>query len=433
VGELEVGRMRAPRRTDLIDPARLGPAGGWLVRLIEHGTGRYDRETQRRLKILNVVAYLIALITLIYAIQQMFVDFRLLLPVIVLNLVIVAIALLVPFAHRINDIAGALLIAVTEYIALFLFTLYLGHTSGVHIQYRLRLILAFTAVGLALHIAAWMLFPRSSALIPVDDAMLNSIYVTASFTTITMIAAVVYYAFRLAEDARVQTETLLRNILPDSIVNRLTDKPDAVIADSFEEASVLFADLKGFVPLAKTLGPERTVGLLNEMMRSFDRLAVLHGVEKIKTIGDAYMVAAGVPEPVADHAPRLARMSLAMLQATAELAAAFGVPLNLRIGIASGPVMAGVIGAKRLTYDVWGDTVNLASRLEGQSTPGRVLVANATKARLDGLFQLEPRGALDIRGFGEEEAWLLGPEVSDPEGTDAVTPVPRATASAPRR
>jgi adenylate cyclase len=439
--------MRAPRRTDLIDPARLGPAGGWLVRLIEHGTGRYDRETQRRLKILNVVAYLIALITLIYAIQQMFVDFRLLLPVIVLNLVIVAIAILVPFAHRINDIAGALLIAVTEYIALFLFTLYLGHTSGVHIQYfampaaffvifglhRLRLILAFTAVGLALHIAAWMLFPRSSALIPVDDAMLNSIYVTASFTTITMIAAVVYYAFRLAEDARVQTETLLRNILPDSIVNRLTDKPDAVIADSFEEASVLFADLKGFVPLAKTLGPERTVGLLNEMMRSFDRLAVLHGVEKIKTIGDAYMVAAGVPEPVADHAPRLARMSLAMLQATAELAAAFGVPLNLRIGIASGPVMAGVIGAKRLTYDVWGDTVNLASRLEGQSTPGRVLVANATKARLDGLFQLEPRGALDIRGFGEEEAWLLGPEVSDPEGTDAVTPVPRATASAPRR
>jgi adenylate cyclase len=420
--------MQAPRKTGLIDARRLGPAGGWLARLIEHGTGRYDRETQRRLKILNVVAYLIALITLIYAVQQMFVDFRLLLPVIVLNLIIVAIALLVPFAHRFSDIAGALLIAVTEYIALFLFTLYLGHTSGVHIQYfampaaffvifglhRLRLILAFTAVGLALHIAAWLLFPRSSALIPVDDAMLNSIYVTASFTTITMIAAVVYYAFRLAEDARVQTETLLRNILPDSIVDRLTDKPDAIIADSFEEASVLFADLKGFVPLAKTLGPERTVGLLNEMMRSFDRLAVLHEVEKIKTIGDAYMVAAGVPEPVADHAPRLARMSLAMLRATAELAAAFGVPLNLRIGIASGPVMAGVIGAKRLTYDVWGDTVNLASRLEGQSTPGRVLVASATKARLDGLFQLEPRGALDIKGFGEEEAWFLGrEEVSD--------------------
>jgi adenylate cyclase len=282
---------------------------------------------------------------------------------------------------------------------------------------RLRLVLIFTAIGLVLHVAAWMLFPRSAARIPVDDAMLNSLYVTASFTTITMIAAVVYYAFRLAEDARAQTEALLRNILPDSIVNRLTDKPDAVIADSFEEASVLFADLKGFVPLAKTLGPERTVGLLNEMMRSFDRLAAMHGVEKIKTIGDAYMVAAGVPEPVADHAPRLARMGLAMLQATEELAREFDAPLHLRIGIASGPVMAGVIGAKRLTYDVWGDTVNLASRLEGQSTPGRVLVASATKARLDGLFQLEPRGALDIKGLGEVEAWFLGPEeVSDPPG-----------------
>jgi adenylate cyclase len=419
---------------DLIYWAKLVRLDARLVRLIEYGTDGYDRQTKRRLKILNVVAYLIALITLVYAIQQMFVDIRLLAPVIVLNLAIVVIALLVPFAHRINDIAGALLIAVTEYIALFLFTLYLGRTSGVHIQYfcapaaffvifglhRLRLILVFTVVGLALHVAAWMLFPRSSALIAVDDAMLNSLYVTASFSTITMIAAVVYYAFRLAEDARAQTEALLRNILPDSIVNRLTDKPDAVIADGFEEASVLFADLKGFVPLAKSLGPERTVGLLNEMMRSFDRLAALHGVEKIKTIGDAYMVAAGVPEPVADHAPRLARMGLAMLRATEELASAFAVPLHLRIGIASGPVMAGVIGAKRLTYDVWGDTVNLASRLEGQSTPGRVLVASSTKARLEGLFQLEPRGALDIKGLGEVEAWFLGREVSDPTSCSRV-------------
>jgi adenylate cyclase len=423
--------MRAPRTADLIYWAKLGRLDARLVRLIEYGTGGYDRETKRRLKILNVVAYLIALFTLVYAVQQMFIDFQLLAPVILLNLAIVAIALLVPLAHRVNDIAGALLIAVTEYVALFLFTLYLGRTSGVHIQYfaapaaffvifglqRLRLILVFTAVGLALHIAAWMLFPRSAARIAVDDAMLNSLYVTASFTTITMIAAVVYYAFSLAEDARAQTEALLRNILPDSIVDRLTDKPDAVIADSFEEASVLFADLKGFVPLAKSLGPEHTVGLLNEMMRSFDRLAAMHGVEKIKTIGDAYMVAAGVPEPVADHAARLARMGLAMLQATEELARERAVPLHLRIGIASGPVMAGVIGAKRLTYDVWGDTVNLASRLEGQSTPGRVLVAKATKARLEGLFQLEPRGALDIKGLGEVEAWFLGSEaVSDPPG-----------------
>ena len=136
------------------------------------------------------------------------------------------------------------------------------------------------------------------------------------------------------------------------------------------------------------------------MMRSFDRLAVLHGVEKIKTIGDAYMVAAGVPEPVADHAPQAgAHEPRHAAGDRASWRPRSACRCNLRIGIASGPVMAGVIGAKRLTYDVWGDTVNLASRLEGQSTPGRVLVASATKARLDGLFQLEPRGALDIKGL----------------------------------
>jgi adenylate cyclase len=425
--------MRAPRMPGVVDPVRRGRLRDRLTRLIEYGTTGYDRDTKRRLKILNVVAYLIALFTLIYTIQLIFVDHRQFAPVIALNLIIVPIALLVPFAHRISDIAGGLMIAVTEFIAQFLFTLHYGHTSGVQMHYfavpaaffvifglqRLRLILSFTALALALHVAAWMMFPRTHARIPIDDAMLNSLYVTASFTTITMIAAVVYYAFRLAEDARAETEALLNNILPESIVSRLTDRPDTLIADSVEEASVLFADLKGFVPLAKSLGPERTVALLNELMHSFDRLAIAHGVEKIKTIGDAYMVASGLPEPVADHAPRLARMALAMLEATDRLARAFEVPLGLRVGIASGPVMAGVIGAKRLTYDVWGDTVNLASRLEGQSMAGRVLVAKDTMRRLEGLFELEPSGTIDIKGFGEVEAWFVGPPLHAGPGQEA--------------
>ena len=244
--------------------------------------------------------------------------------------------------------------------------------------------------------------------------MLNSLYVTASFTTITMIAAVVYYAFRLAEDARAQTEALLRNILPDSIVDRLTDKPDAVIADSFEEASVLFADLKGFVPLAKTLGPERTVGLLNEMMRSFDRLAAMHGVEKIKTIGDAYMVAAGVPEPV--------RRSCAETGADGPRHAAGDRGAGQGVRCAAASAHRHRLGARHgrrhrrqaphlRRVGRYGEPRLAAGRAKHA---GRVLVAKATKARLDGLFQLEPRGALDIKGLGEVEAWFLGPEeVSD--------------------
>ena len=418
-----------------------------LIRLIEYGTQGYDRETRRRLKILNVVAYLIATFTLVYAVQYLVMDYRNLAPLIALNLAMAGVALLVPFMHRISDVAGALMLSASEYAGLFVFTLYLGNTSGIHIQYfaapaaffvifglkRIRLILLLTVLVLVLHLAAWFLFPREKALIEVDAAMLDQLYITAAVTTLTMIGAVVYYAFRLAEDARAETVALLHNILPDTIADRLTEKPEGVIADSFEAASVMFADLKGFVALAKSLGPERTVALLNELMHSFDRLAVTHRVEKIKTIGDAYMAAAGVPEPSADHAPRLARMALAMLDAASRIAQKFDVALALRIGIASGPLMAGVIGAKRLTYDVWGDTVNLASRLEGQSEPGRILVALQTKAYLDGQFLLEPRGAVDVKGFGEIEAWFLVEELAGASAVSAPIPARRAAASAPRR
>ena len=185
----------------------------------------------------------------------------------------------------------------------------LGPSSGIQVQYfaapaaffvifglkRVRLILLLTVLGAALHLIAWLALSDETALIKVGEGELNSLYVTATLTTFTMIAAVVYYAFRLAEQAQSETDALLRNILPEPIVDRLKAKPDAVLADSFQEASVLFADLKGFVSIAKSLGPERTVALLNEMMQRFDRLAAAHGVEKIKTIGDAYMAAAGVP------------------------------------------------------------------------------------------------------------------------------------------
>jgi adenylate cyclase len=413
--------MRTRELLELVDPARIARFKAWLAWLVAYNTQGYPPQITARLKILNVVAYLIAISTLVYAVQYALKGFAKFAPVVYLNLAIVAVAVLVPFAHRLSDIAGALMIALSEFAALFIFTAMLGPSSGIQLQYfiapaaffvifgreRVWLILALTALGAGLHLAAWFRLGDDTALIRVGEGELNSLYVTAALTTFVMIAAVVYYAFRLAEQAQAETEALLRNILPETIVDRLKAKPDAVLADGFEEASVLFADLEGFVATAKTLGPERTVALLNEMMQRFDRLAAEHGAEKIKTIGDAYMAAAGVPEAVADHAPRLARLSLAMLEAAADLSRDFGVPLGLRIGIASGPVMAGVIGAKRLTYDVWGDTVNLASRLEGQSAPGRVLVAKATSERLAGLFDLAPAGPIDLKGFGIEEAWFL--------------------------
>jgi adenylate cyclase len=400
-----------------------------LDRVARLGIDGYPPHVQRRLQILNVVSYLIAFFTFAYAVQHIFVDVRMWAPVIIINLLLAVVALLVPLAHRFNEIAGGLVLASAEFVALFVLTGYLGHSSGIHIQYmtyaaapfvilglgRLKLILALVITGFALHLASWFLFPDHRAFLSVDAANLNAMYVTASVTTFGLIAGTVYYAFHLAERAEAQTESLLRNILPDTIVDRLKAAPDTTIADSFEEASVLFADLQGFVALARKLGPARTVEFLNGLMTEFDRLAVRHGVEKIKTIGDAYMAAAGVPTPVPDHAQRLARLSLDLLAAAERASDAIGVPLALRIGLASGPLMGGVIGAKRLTYDVWGDTVNLASRLEGSGEPGRVQVSAHAKALLGGEFRLESRGALDIKGLGTEQTWyLVGPAEETP-------------------
>lgn len=412
-----------------------------LARLAAYGTEGYPPAAQRRLKILNVVAYLIAFFTFAYAAQHLFVDAHMWAPIIIINLALAIIALLVPFAHRFNEIAGGLMIAGAEFVALFALTAHLGHSSGIHVQYivyaaapfvilglhRLKLILALVLTGFALHVAAWFLFPDEKALLHAAKFELDSMYLTAAVTTFGLIAATVYYAFHLAERAEAETDALLRNILPEPIVERLRAAPGATIADTFEDASVLFADLKGFVSLAKSLGPARTVEFLNRLMTDFDALAVRHGVEKIKTIGDAYMVAAGVPETVPDHAQRLARMGLDMLDSVERAAEEARMPLAVRIGIASGPMLGGVIGAKRLTYDVWGDTVNLAARLESSGEPGRVHVASRTKLLLESAFLFESRGQIEIRGFGQEQTfYLLGTQPAGAETAQAQPAMVRA-------
>ena len=407
--------------------AALGACLEGAERLAEYGTERYPPDVRRRLKLLNVVSYLIAFFTLIYAVQQLVADIPGLTPVILINLALVAVALAVPFCHRWNDIAGGLLIIGAEYAAQIAFVAYLGRSSGLHIQFlvapaalflvlglkRLSLILVLVGLALVLHLACWFLFPPERAILKPAPEALTPFYISAAVTTFTLIAAAVYYAFSLAEQAQAETNRLLRNILPDTVVDRLTSSPGETIADSVDDATVLFADLQGFVALAKSLGPAKTVGMLNELMHTFDDLAARHGVEKIKTIGDAYMVAAGVPKADPAHAERMAGMALDMVQAVGVFARRQGLSLGVRIGMASGPLMAGVIGAKRLTYDVWGDTVNLAARLESSGMAGRIQVSERVKAQLAGQFAFERRGTVDIKGIGAEETWfLLGPRAA---------------------
>jgi class 3 adenylate cyclase len=210
-------------------------------------------------------------------------------------------------------------------------------------------------------------------------------------------------ALRVEQD---KAESLLLNILPRSIADRLKVDPDT-IADQFSAASILFADIVDFTPLSDRLAPAEVVGVLDHLFTHFDELAERHGAEKIKTIGDAYMVAAGVPTPRPDHARAMALLALDMRETMRSRDAVGHLGLELRIGINSGPVVAGVIGRKRFLYDLWGDAVNTASRMESHGTPGQIQVTQATYELLKDEFELEPRGSIPIKGKGEVETWYL--------------------------
>ncbi|CAN90731.1 putative adenylate cyclase [Sorangium cellulosum So ce56] len=211
-----------------------------------------------------------------------------------------------------------------------------------------------------------------------------------------------------AEQAHERSDRLLLNILPRTIADQLKEQ-EQLIAEHFEEVTVLFADIAGFTPLAARLPPAELVGLLNRMFSSFDQLAEQHGLEKIKTIGDAYMVVGGLPAQRPDHARAIARMAIAMTHTVRQFVGDDGEPFQLRIGINTGPVIAGVIGKKKFSYDLWGDAVNVASRMESSGEPGRIQVSEASYSLLARDFLLEERGLVAIKGKGAMKTyWLIG-------------------------
>ena len=214
-----------------------------------------------------------------------------------------------------------------------------------------------------------------------------------------------HQAAALAE-ARETSERLLLNVLPAKIAERL-EAGETTIADAFDDATVVFADLVGFTQLSARLGPRATRDLLDRLFSGFDALAGRHGLEKIKTIGDAYMVVGGVPEPSTDHPGRAVAMALDLLDFEAQVAVDLGLPLDMRIGIHTGPVVAGVIGTKRFSYDLWGDTVNVASRLESQGVAGSLQMSEATWLRVRDDVVATSRGPIELKGHGQMSTFLV--------------------------
>ena len=205
-----------------------------------------------------------------------------------------------------------------------------------------------------------------------------------------------------------RSESLLLNMLPATIAKKLKHSR-ASMADGFEEVSVLFADIVGFTELSSRMSPTQVVGLLNRIFSIFDNLCDRHKLEKIKTIGDAYMVVSGLPHPRIDHAEAIAEMALDMQEAISEVKAIEGTQISMRIGINSGPVVAGVIGTKKFIYDLWGDTVNVASRMESLGIAEAIQVTEATYMRIHDKFHLEQRGMISVKGKGEMMTyWLSG-------------------------
>lgn len=203
-----------------------------------------------------------------------------------------------------------------------------------------------------------------------------------------------------------KSEQLLLNILPEPIAERLKHESQ-IIAEDFAEVSVLFADIVGFTQLSSSIPPITLLNLLNQIFSSFDELCEQHRLEKIKTIGDAYMVVGGLPRSPLNHAHAIARMALDMQGAITQFRDQTGQAFNMRIGINTGPVVAGVIGLKKFSYDLWGDTVNIASRMESQGIPGRIQVTAATYEKLKDTFEFEQRGMIDVKGRGKMTTYFL--------------------------
>lgn len=399
----------------------------WVDWYISYGTKGLSGPELRQRRTLNVISALIPMSGLSYANLYLMVDAPSLWPA-ALAVSLFCLFFFWPFIAARDELFAWLYGAALAVLVQALLVWLLGRGSGLHLYFlsipaiaivcfgtgRVRLLIGLVAVCATAIVFAQMQLTAPAAFMRVDETLLNFLQVSAFVVVTCFVTLGVYVGFRHADMAErsleveyARSEELLYSLLPREIAGRLKADPHTTIADSLPNVAIVFADIANFTPMSAKLDPQKVVELLNSVFTEFDALADTHQLEKIKTIGDAYMVAAGMPNACGDPAHRAAEMALDMLEVAQARSMVVPEGFEIRIGLHVGPVVAGVIGNRKLFYDVWGETVNTASRMESYSAPGRILLTPAARAQLGDDFAFERRGEIDVKGIGIVDTWWL--------------------------
>jgi adenylate cyclase len=399
----------------------------WIERLASIGIVTAKPEIARRQRITNIGAFVAACTTLAHLGVNAVHDAGGLVAVHIFNTLFALLALLIPSLHRYGENAGAIGLATLVLLGTVVIVWLLGTASHLQIYFTLvgALLLFVGMQNWKLFLGYFVLFtmallvtlnfaPHDGLIMPQDKALRDMLTNQAMINTITVNCVIIFYAVAALRRAEVnleneyaRSEALVTAMMPASIAARLKFTPDQRIADRIECLSILFADLVGFTKAAHDLPPDQVVAYLDELVCAFDALCERFGTDKIKTVGDCYMAVAGINGDGPGGARAIGRLALAMLETPRRCQLLGGQCLQLRVGLHCGHATAGVIGDMRFSYDVWGDAVNVAARMESHGVPNRIHVSEAFRAMTGGTFVFEERGTTDIKSIGPARTFFL--------------------------
>lgn len=388
-------------------------------------TRHYAEAVIRRLRMLTVATRIAAVVSALFGLFQLALGG----PGWWIGLLTLASSTLflgIPLLYRLGELIAPLTFFVLAYLSVTFICYSVGTDSGLQFYYlvsaslvvlvmgteRIVMSALIVTVGLSACVAIELAVPHSRGLGP--TWVLTVGFILSAVSATFLVFATVWYAMRetdraerAMEDEYQRSEKLLSNILPASVAERLKDPAHAIIADRYDDASILFADIAGYTKRASDTSPTDLVRFLDRLFTGLDALVDRHGLEKVKTSGDSYMVVSGVPRPRPDHVEALACLAIDMAKAVADLKDPLGRAVPVRIGLASGPVVAGVVGARKFFYDVWGDAVNVAARMETTDEEGRIQVPHDVYERIKHSFVFEERGDVEVKGKGLIHTWYL--------------------------